>query len=83
MNIELHIEELLLHGFEQKDHAAIGNAVRGELERLLTRNGLPEGFGGAEHRATLDGGSFSVAPGAHPGAVGREIARSIYRGMTS
>ena len=31
MNIELHIEELVLHGFDAKDKHQIGTAVQDEL----------------------------------------------------
>lgn len=81
MNIELHIEELLLDGFESKDRIAIGNAVRGELERMLSLKGVPEGIAESNGRSSLNGGTFTVGTGAAPGTIGRQIARSIYQGM--
>ena len=38
-NIELHIEELVLHGFSPRDRDAIGEAVQRELTRLFVEQG--------------------------------------------
>lgn len=40
MNIELHIEELVLHGFDPRDRHAIADAVQSELTRLVGERGL-------------------------------------------
>jgi hypothetical protein len=39
--IELHIEELVLHGFKPGDRWRIGDAVEEELRGLLRANGIP------------------------------------------
>ena len=39
-NIELHIEELVLHGFAPKDRYTIGEAVQRELSRLFAEQGV-------------------------------------------
>lgn len=39
-NIELHIEELVLHGFEPGERHAVGDAVRQELAGRLAENGI-------------------------------------------
>jgi len=41
-NIELHIEELVLHGLSPGDRYRIGEAVEQELTRLLADQGVPE-----------------------------------------
>ena len=40
-NIELHIEELVLHGFEPGDRHRIGEAIERELARLFAEQGTP------------------------------------------
>ncbi len=75
--IELHIDELVLHGFNPADRRRIGEAVERELARLLGEEGIPGGSGDVQI-SRLDGGSITLAPGARPEAVGAEIARSVH-----
>ena len=78
--IELHIEELALHGFPAADRHAIGGAVERELARLL---GQQEDRSGLVDReiAQLEGGTFAVAPNATPEMIGTQIAQTIYSGL--
>ena len=78
--IELHIEELVLHGFAPGDRASIGAAVQAELVRLLAEHGAPAGWGrGADAAAErLDGGEFALAPGARADSIGAQVARAVY-----
>ncbi len=39
--VDLHIEELVLHGFSPGDRFRIGEAVELELTRLITEQGIP------------------------------------------
>jgi hypothetical protein len=77
-DVELHVEELVLHGFARRDRAAIGDALRGELARLIAEGGVPAGLGAADGAASLDGGSFRASPGQRPAQVGAAVARAIY-----
>jgi hypothetical protein len=43
-SINLHIEELILHGFAREERYAIGEALQNELQRLFTTQGLPQSF---------------------------------------
>jgi len=80
-NIELHIEELVLHGFAPKDRYQIGEAVQCELVRLLSERGvLPSVVRGGE-MGRLDGGSFKVRMGAKAEVIGVQVARAVYGGM--
>jgi hypothetical protein len=83
MNIELHIEELALHGFALKDRYAIGQALKTELVRLLTEQGMPGSLTvGAEVDAPrLDAGSFAAAPEVGAEGLGAQIAQSVYQGL--
>jgi hypothetical protein len=77
-NVELHIEELVLHGFNSGDRHRIGEAVERELVRLVSKQGFPDGFSGDVHIPTLDGGRFTMKHGAGTESVGTDIARSVF-----
>lgn len=79
-NIEVHIENLVLHGFEAGPSGDIGRAVQGELTRLLGEKGIVPASPGA-HLTRLDGGSFERIPGAAPHEVGVRIARAVHGGL--
>jgi hypothetical protein len=77
-NIELHIEELILRGFEPGDRYRIGDAVERELTRLLAERGtLPSLAHGSEIQR-LDGGSFEVKAGSSAEAIGVQVAQAVY-----
>lgn len=80
-NIELHIEELVLHGFEPGDHYRIAQAVEAELTRLFAEQGVPPSLvqgGGIPH---LDGGTFEAAPGSTAETIGARVAQTLYGGL--
>ena len=79
-NIELHIEELALHGFSPGDGNRIARAVEHELARLITERGVPHDAAGGEI-AKLDGGSFQRGQGSVPETTGVQIARAVYGRM--
>jgi hypothetical protein len=78
--VELHIEELVLHGFARGDRLSIGDAVERELSRLIAEGGLAGSSWEAEH---VNAGGFKVAPNAKPRTIGTEIAGNIYRGIAN
>jgi hypothetical protein len=93
--LDLHIDELVLHGFGPGDRYAIAAAVERELGRLFTEEGVPRGL--AEDRDGSDGdfettdatrsvfrmdaGTFDVTHDATPDAVGTQVARAIHRSL--
>ncbi len=79
--IELHIEELTLHGFASGDRHLIAEAVERELARLFAERGVPPSFSAELSLGRLDAGSFQVSPGAGAEAVGAQVARSLYGGF--
>ena len=83
--IELHIEELVLTGFAARDRAHIGAAVEHELTRLIMQQGLSTGsqFTAPLSVSRLDAGSFQLASTASPRIVGRHIAQSVYRRLST
>jgi len=80
-NIELHIEELVLHGFSPGDRHGIAQAVERELAILIEERGAPADLLNNREIERLDGGSFQVMPGSKPEAAGAKIARAVYGGM--
>jgi len=83
MNIELHIEELVLHGFEAGDRQAIGEAVQGELSRLLAERGVPASLADGGELGHVDGGAFNARPGAGAESIGAQIASVVHGGLRS
>ena len=81
MNIELHIEELVLHGFAPSDRYHIGEAVELELQRLLAERGAPHLFSSDIELARMNAGTFNVEPNAKSEMIGAQVARAIYEGM--
>jgi hypothetical protein len=80
MNVELHIEELVLHGFERGDRDRIGEAVQQELTQLFAQ-GVPPSLAQGGTIGRLDGGGFEMTAGMQSGAIGIQIAQSIYGGL--
>lgn len=80
-NLELHIEELVLHGFKPGDRHAISDAVQVELTRLLTEQGVSSSLAQGVEVPRIDGGSFNVKANSKPNAIGTHVAESVYKGM--
>jgi hypothetical protein len=86
-DLDLRIEELVLHGFEPIDGHQVASAIERELVRLLRepaahdrlrRRGATERHADADR---LDGGSFIVPHDATAQAFGVQVAQAIWRGM--
>jgi len=82
-NLELHIDELALHGFGPLDRAELGAAVERALGRLIALRGLPPSLVRGGRTERLDGGCFTVRPGTETDHLADRIARSVYRGFES
>ena len=81
-NIELHIEELVLHGFAPGDRHHIGAAVERSLGQLLAEHDVAPALMDLGDVSRLDAGKFDVASRAQPDAIGAQVARSVFRGLT-
>jgi hypothetical protein len=82
MTISVHIEELVLHGFEARDRHAIAEGLQTELARLLTEHGLPTTLATGANLPFVNGASIEVAPDARRQALGTKIAQSVFGGMS-
>ena len=80
-NIELNIDELVLHGFAPGDRYRIVEAVEQELTRLLADKGVPQSLERGGEIGHVDGGAFEVAQGSRAQVVGAQVAKAVYRGL--
>ena len=77
--INLHIEELVLHGFAPGDRHRISEAIQQELTRLISEQPLR-----ANKTISLeqvDAGSFQLQKQPPPARVGAQIAGAIHGGL--
>ena len=80
-NVELRIDELVLHGFEPGERHRIGAAVERELARLFVERNAPLSLTQDGETAHLDGGSFEVGLDARGEDIGAQVARAVYGGL--
>lgn len=81
-NVELHIGELLLHGFDHVNRHRVGEALRCELTRLFTEQDVPSLLSRSGDFGRLEGGTFNLPSGSKPEAIGAQVAQSVYTGFT-
>lgn len=82
MSINLHIEELVLHGFAPAERHRIADAVQQELSTLLAEHSLPDpGQFKIRNIPSLNLGNFSVAQNASSKSIGAQIANAIHGGL--
>jgi len=80
-SILVHIEQLVLHGFNPGDRRRIARAVEAELARLVREETPPQWQQNLPALERINGGSFRVQAGANPQAAGAQIARAVFRGL--
>ena len=74
--IEVHIEELVLHGFAASERWKIGDALESELRGLLAAQGLPRAWLSNPERIQ----TAAIQRLTKPASAGFEIAAAAYRG---
>lgn len=78
-SVELHIEELVLHGFAAGDCRHIGDSFGTEMNRLFTDNDVSPSLIQGGEIALLNDLEFDLAASASPESIGIQIARVIFR----
>ena len=73
--IDVHIEELVLHGFPRSARWQIADAIESELREQLAKDGVPAAWQSSPRQ--LDGGSIKSSTHAK---IGTKIARAIHGG---
>ncbi|MEO6672191.1 MAG: hypothetical protein ABIN93_02065 [Ginsengibacter sp.] len=82
-NIEVNIDELVLHGFSPADRVLIGQAVEHELTSMFSQQGVPPSLIKNNNVPFLNGGSFQMKANTSPGSIGNQIAGTVYSGLNS
>jgi hypothetical protein len=80
--IDIYIDELVLHGFERGDRYRIASAIEAEIARLLTEQGLPFAPAHDHSAEVLDAGQFDMTK-AKPESVGSQVAQKIHAGLNA
>lgn len=77
-NIELHINELVLHGFPRSERHRIGEAVRQELLRQFSEQGIPDSLSVQGNIKRLNAGTIQMGQGSKPERTGKQVAQAVY-----
>lgn len=77
--IDLHIGELVLHGFSPHQRYAIAEAVEMELTRLLKQRQMPTTFHQAGRFPLINAGSFIIGKDTKGEVTGNKIANAVYK----
>jgi plasmid stabilization system protein ParE len=80
-DIDLHIEELVLHGYTPSEARRAGAALQTKLGRLLSGRGLPKSLAASAEIPKIDTGQVRHPAAVGPEATGVEIARAIHGGL--
>jgi hypothetical protein len=83
MSIQLHIERLVLDGFDLRagDRAKLQAAVEAELARLLAEGGLAPGLTAGGAIPALRGGALQLLERGGAAGMGEGIARAVFGGI--
>jgi hypothetical protein len=83
MNVNLHIERLVLDGLplNRPQSAVLKSSLERELARLLEHRGINTLASGAVPE--LSAAAIQLSPDGRPAQWGRQIAHSLFSGMTS
>ncbi len=82
MNIDFHIDHLILHGFNSGDRHGIAQALEREVQHLLSQQGLPQSMQQPQARSDINAGEFSMNKGMGGRQVGQQVAQQLYKGLT-
>jgi hypothetical protein len=81
LSISIHIEDLILNGFNPTERYLISEVIQRELSRLLCERGSSASLEVDSRTDRIDGGSFPLILGATPKTIGNQVARAVYGGM--
>jgi len=81
--VQVEIDELVLHGFAASEGRAVGDALSGELERMLAQTNFRRAFDRGRDLPILDAGRLTLPAQARPAAVGAQVARAVYAGLST
>ncbi|MEM9488960.1 MAG: hypothetical protein AAGC55_07445 [Myxococcota bacterium] len=76
--IDIHIDQLILHGIDPRDGERIADETRRQLAHLITSHGLPPHWAEGDIRLTPN---IEIPTGTSAARIGETIAATIYRGV--
>jgi hypothetical protein len=80
-HIEIHIDRIVLDGYDPIHAPAIREAIRESLALLVAQSGLPGHFVQNTHIRQVQGGPMEAAGNHSVHQIGAGIARSVYQGI--
>ena len=80
MKVEVHIEELVLHGVPPGQRYRVADALQRELSRLLAR-GWPDGAPAPASRDAVRADPIPAKAAARPESLGAAAAASVHGGL--
>jgi hypothetical protein len=83
VNINLHIEQIILDGLPIARHEApkVRAAIEAELARLLKLGGLDAALSTGGSFARVEAGALNLPRGGTPAQIGARIAEAVYGGF--
>ncbi|MCL4705846.1 hypothetical protein KJ068_11830 [bacterium] len=83
MNINLHIERLILDGLPvtRGQSPLVQAVVETELSRLLSERGLASSLQSGGAMPSVRGGGIQLAAKSNPSQIGQQIAQAVYSGI--
>lgn len=84
VNINLHIERVVLNGVSVESHhqPMLKATLETELGRLLAQNGIASGLQGGGAFNAIQTASIDFREKNEPSNLGRQIAHSVYGGIS-
>jgi hypothetical protein len=79
--VNLHIDRLVLRGFNREDRQGIADGIQQELSRLFADPQAAKQLAANGDMARLRIGNVSVGQGARPQRIGAQVAQGIGKGM--
>jgi hypothetical protein len=81
VRIELHIEELVLHGARAADRHDVAGALERGLVRLFSDPTVTDGFTTSRSVPVVEGAPLSPRSKATPASLGTAVAHSVVEGI--
>jgi hypothetical protein len=79
-DVEIHIEELVLHGVDVVDRAALAEALQHELRTLVAEQGIHTLLASPARFERWSPGPLTVEPGMNPRQLGVRLAQTLHQG---
>ena len=82
MPVEIHLEQLVLDGFDPRDRHRIAGAVESGLARLFENQSVdPQRLAAMGDRLKINAGRIVIPAGGSPDGIGAQIASAVFEGL--